>query len=341
MTSQQQSPQHLRDRLLCVSQLQNLPPVEPLIGGLLYRGTLAQLSGPPGCYKSFVAIAMSCALAAGKSFGDFIVPGAGTVVYVAAEGASGLAARVSAWCEVWGVDVSLVQERLFFLDLPLQLGDEGDVEQAAQVVRELDADLLVLDTRARCTVGLEENSATQQGLAIDAADSIRAAAGCTVLGVHHSSRTGTAGRGSNAWDGAVWSDLRMEGGGGLQATIHCEKHKDVPAGCDHHFALIPHTVSSELMPNTFEPYRSTLVISNATAGLQTMRANSQRVVLDIIWNSAPPEGLTGSQVIELAKHAGLGKSSVYVALKTLVEEGFVCNVGTPRRSRYVRGERQP
>lgn len=340
MTSEQQSPPHLRDRLLRVSELQNLRPPEPLIEGLLYRNTLAQISGPPGCYKSFFAIAMSCALAAGKSFGSFIVPQEGTVVYIAAEGASGLALRVSAWCEVWGVDLSLLHDRLFFLDLPLQLGNETDVGEARQVVSDLNADLVVLDTRARCTLGLEENSATHQGYAIDAADSIRAAAGCTVLGVHHSSRAGSAGRGSSAWDGAVWSDLRMEGGG-LQATVRCEKHKDVPAGCDHNFALIPHTVSPELMPNTLEPCRSTLVISNSTVGLQMMRANSQRVVLDIIWNSAPPEGLTANQVIELAKPVGIGKSSVYAALKTLVEEGFVGNVGTLRRSRYVRGERQP
>ena len=300
---QQQGPRHLRDRLLRLSELQNLPPVEPLIEGLLYRNTLAQLSGPPGCYKSFVAIAMSCALAAGKSFGDFVVPNAGTVVYVAAEGASGLAMRVLAWCEVWGVDVALVQERLFFLDLPLQLGDEDHVAQAAEVVAEWTRIFLVLDTRARCTLGLEENSATQQGLAIDAADSIRAAAGCTVLGVHHSSRTGTAGRGSNAWDGAVWSDLRMDGGG-LQATIHCEKHKDVPAGCDHHFALIPHTVSAELMPDTFEPDRSTLVISNAAPGIDSLRTKSQRAVLEIIWSSAPPEGFTPSQVVTLRPRGG-------------------------------------
>lgn len=341
MTGQRsQKTPHLKDRLRSLDELRNLRPAEPLIEGLLYRNTLAQLAGPPGCYKSFVSIAMSCALASGKSFGEFAVPNQGTVVYVAAEGASGLAKRVLAWCEAWGVDVGLVQERLVFLDLPLQLGEEDDVEQAVQVVTELDADLLVLDTRARCIVGLEENSATQQGLAIDAADSIRDAAGCTVLGVHHSSRNGKAGRGSNAWDGAVWSDLRMEGGG-LQATVHCEKHKDVPAGCEHHFALVPHTVSSELMPNTFEPYRSTLVISNAPAGLQMMRANSQRVVLNIIWNSAPPEGFTGNQVIELAKPSGVGKSSVYSALNVLVEEGFARNIGTSHRSRYVRGERRP
>jgi hypothetical protein len=337
---QRQGSRHLRDRLLRLSELQNLQPAEPLIEGLLYKNTLAQLSGPPGCYKSFVAVAMSCALAAGKSFGDFVVPGAGTVVYVAAEGASGLAVRVLAWCEVWGVDVALVQERLFFLDLPLQLGDEDHVAQAADFASELNADLLVLDTRARCTLGLEENSATQQGEAIDAADSIRAAAGCTVLGVHHSSRSGTAGRGSNAWDGAVWSDLRMEGGG-LHASIHCQKHKDVPAGCDHHFALIPHTVSPELMLNTFGPERSTLVISNAASGLDVLRTKSQRVVLEIIWNSAPPEGFTALQLVGLADPGGVGKSSVYQALKVLVEQGLIKNIGTPRRSRYVPGEQRP
>jgi hypothetical protein len=244
-----------------------------------------------------------------------------------------------AWCEVWGVDPALVQERLFFLDLPLQLGDDNHVAQAAELVAEQKADLLVLDTRARCTVGLEENSATQQGEAIDAADSIRAAAGCTVLSVHHSSRTGTAGRGSNAWDGAVWSDLRMEGGG-REASIHCAKHKDVPAGCDHHFVLISHTVSEALMPNTFGPLRSTLVISNAAPGIDSLRTKSQRVVLEVIWNSAPPEGFTPSQVLGLATPLGVAKSSVYHALKTLVEDGFLRNIGTARRSRYVRGERQ-
>jgi hypothetical protein len=310
VTGDGQRPRHLRERLLGLSELRNLPPAEPLIEGLLYRNTLAQLSGAPGCYKSFAAIAMSCALAAGKPFGDFPVPCAGTVLYVAAEGANGLATRVLAWCETWGVDVALVQERLRFLNLPLALGDEAVVAEAVDLVVEMRADLVILDTRARCTIGLEENSATQQGLAIDAADRIRAAADCTVLGIHHSSRTGTAGRGSNAWDGAVWSDLRMEGGG-LQATINCQKHKDVPAGCSHHFALIEHTVSYELMPEAFGPRRSTLVISNAASGLPPLRVNSQRVVSEIIWNSAPPEGLTASELVDMAAPLRVGKSSVY------------------------------
>ena len=198
----------------------------------------------------------------------------------------------------------------------------------------------MLDTRARCTLGLEENSATAQGTAIDAADQIRAAAGCTVFGVHHSSRSGSAGRGSNAWDGAVWSDLRMEGGG-LEATIHCEKHKDVAAGCDYRFSLVRHIVSAELMPRTLEPERSTLVMSSTSAGLDNLTAKSHRVVLDIIWTLAPPEGFTGPQVVGLAEERGARRASVYTALRWLADEGYVKNIGTERRSRYVPGVRQP
>jgi hypothetical protein len=335
----QQDPRHSRGRLLRLSELQNLRPAEPLIEGLIYRYTLAQLSGAPGCYKSFAAIAMSCAVATGKSFGDFPVPNPGTVVYVAAEGASGLAMRVFAWCEVWGIDVALVAERLFFLDLPLALGDGHIVAQGGEVVTELSADLLVLDTRARCTIGLEENSATQQGLAIDAADRIRAAAGCTVLGIHHSSRTGTAGRGSNSWDGAVWSDLRMEGGN-CRAKIHCEKHKDVPAGCDHDFALISHTVSAERMLNTLSPQRTTLVISSLPSG-NCSETKASQDVLEIVWNFAPPEGLTPTEVVDFAKSRKLSKSSVYQVLKEPAGQGLIKNVGTEKRSRYIAGEKRP
>ena len=330
---------HLRDRLLGIMDLRALPPVEPLIKGLLYRNTLAQLSGLPGCYKSFGAIAMSCAVAAGESFGSFWVPKPRKVVYVVAEGASGLEARLFAWCEVWEVDPAALVDQLYILPLPIQLGDRVDVSDAVEVVREIDADLLVLDTRARCTLGLDENSATDQGRAIAAADEIRTAADCTVWGIHHSSRTGTAGRGSNAWDGAVWSDLRMEGAG-LQAKIHCEKHKDVEAGCDHHFSLVRHTVSADLMPHKLVVARETLVLSRSTPGLDSLSANSHRVVLDIIRTSAPDEGFTAAQVVDLAKAAKVERSTVYQALKYLDNEGYINNIGSLRKSRFVAGERQ-
>ena len=130
-------------------------------------------------------------------------------------------------------------------------------------------------------------------------------------------------------------------GGGLQAAIHCEKHKEVGAGCDHHFSLVRHTVSKDLMPHRFEPDRRTLVLSRTEPGLDSLSANSHRVVLDIIQTSAPNEGFTGPQIVEIAEAANVKKSTTYQALKWLVSEEYVKNIGTQRRSRYILGNRQP
>jgi AAA domain len=324
----------LRDHLLTLDGLLNLPTVEPLIDGLIYCNTLTQLSGPPGCLKSFLGVGVSCCLAMGIDVGPFAVPKPRTVVYVVAEGANGMGARILAWCEAWGVKPEVLFERLYMLPLPIQLGEVMDVTEAAGLVRELNADLLVLDTRARCTVGLEENSATEEGKAIEACESIRRANSCTVWDIHHSPREGNAGRGSNAWDGAVWSDLRMKRGG-LQATVHCAKHKDVPDGCDHQFFFVSHTVSAELMPDVKELWRRTLVLSRKRVWADAVLANSRQVVLEVIRTRAPREGLCGTEVVDFAKDEGISKSTTYEALKGLLNENLLLDVGSCRKTRYV------
>jgi len=325
----------LVDRLLSVSDLATLPPVVPLIDGLLYRGTLAQLAGPPGSYKSFVAVGMACAVAVGAIWEGYRVPGPGKVVYVAAEGATGLRVRIHAWCEANGIDPADLEGRLFILPCPIQLGNTLDVTDAIDLVRRVGADLLVLDTRARCTLGLEENSATEQSKAIAAAEVIQQAAQCTVLGVHHSARNGSAGRGSNAWDGAVWTDLRITGED-LVATVHVEKHKDVAAGMDHHFRLMPHTVSVQFMPDCSETQRMSLVVVQNDGGTNLAdSAESARAVLDVIGTSDGPDGLTRPEIIRLAEARNVSRSAAYRAVKTLLDNGSIRNIGTDKRARYV------
>ena len=333
---------HLRDRLLTLDELGDLPPVRPLVDGLLYRNTLVQIAGQPGSYKSFITIGMACAVALGQSWEGHRVPEGGTVIYVAPEGASGMRTRVLAWCESNHVDPALLDGRLYFLPEPLQLGNVVDVSEACDVAREMNALLLVLDTRARCTLGLSENDATEQGVAIHHAEAIQAAAGTTVLGVHHSGRGGDHGRGSNAWDGAVWSDLRLTGDD-LRCRIHCEKHKDVPDGCDHHFRLIPHTVAEERMPQLvdetpeeWENRRSTLVAVQI-GHLDELAGDrrSSRVVLDIVRTLAGDDGLTTPQIAGFAEEHSLSRSSVYAAVKTLVNAAALRNIGTAARARYV------
>jgi len=309
----------LCSQLLSLSDLSNLPPVRPLVDGLLYRDTLAQLSGPPGSYKSFLALGMALAVALGLDWEGHRVPEAGPVVFVAAEGATGLRARVLAWCELTKVDPADLDGRIYFLPVPVQLGNTVDVGQAVEMVRDVGAILLVLDTRARCTLGLEENSATEQGKAVHSAEAIQRAAGCTVFPVHHAGRAGGAGRGSNSWDGAVWSDLRVIED--LRAQITCAKHKDVAAGCVHHYRMVPHTVSVDLMPGCTTEQRSTLVPVESVPigdwdGLQSTPP-STRAVWDVIGTSDGIEGLTRSAIVALCKDHDISRSRAYEAVNPL------------------------
>ncbi|MFC9549838.1 AAA family ATPase [Rhodococcus sp. NPDC056960] len=318
-----------------MSDLSAMQPVQPLVDGLLYRDTLAQISGAPGSYKSFVTLGMACSVAIGQSWEGHHVPTAGPVVYCAAEGATGLRPRILAWCEMTGVDPAALDGMLHVLPIGVQLGSIVDVSDAVDIVQELGAVLLVLDTRARCTLGLEENSATEQGKAISAIERIQDAAQCTVLAVHHSAKGGTGGRGSSAWDGAVWSDLRVSSEGRL-CTIHCGKHKDVEDGCNHEFKMVAHTVSEALMPGCSETQRSSLV-----AVQMDMRKNdldsapSVRQVAEIVRKTDSPEGLTRTQIVDLCTDAGIGKTAAYSAVKALITRGELVNVGTEKRARYV------
>lgn len=324
---------HLRDELLSISQLAKLPPTQPLVTGLVYRGTLAQISGGPGSYKSFFTIGMCCALALGESFEGHAVPKAENIIYVAGEGAAGLYARIAAWCELSGHHPDDLEGRLTVLPVAAQL-QGGHVQQIIDIAVEAEAALIVIDTRARSTIGLDENSATEMGRAIAAADAIIAATGAAVLLVHHSSRAGSAGRGSNAVDGAVWSDLRMEGSN-LSARVHCEKHKDVPAGCDHQYRLVPHTVSPALMPDADVDTRSTLVIVacdkiDPDSGGAWDSDVSQDVVAQAVRVHCPPEGLTATQIIEFIG-GKVSRSSVYRSLKALVKAGVLQDSATAGR----------
>lgn len=327
----------LRMQLLSVSDLGKLPAVKPLVDGLLYRNTLAQLSGPPGSFKSFISIDISCALASGQaSWEGHRIPARERVVYVAAEGASGLRARIYAWCEHHAVDPSRLEGWLYILPIPLQLGAAVHVDQGAEMAQDVAAGLLVLDTRARCTVGLEENSATEQGRAVDAADRIRAATGCTVWGIHHSVRNGSTPRGSTAWDGAVWTDLRVTAED-TAVSVKVEKHKDAPSGKTYEYRMIPHTVSADLVPDLQEQERKSLVIFS-----HADRENQGRILTkflkqaaNIAENSCGTEGLTRTQLVDLCVAAGMSKATAYRAVNALIEKSFLHNVGTVNRCRYA------
>lgn len=326
----------LVSRLLTLDQLEQQPPATALVDGLLYRGTLAQLSAAAGSYKSFAAVAIACSVALGRNLDTYTVPTAARVLYIAAEGAQGLAVRIAAWCELNGADRRDLDGHLQVLAAPVQLGNSADVAEAAAIVANFQPGLLIIDTRARCTVGLDENSSKEQGVAIDALERIMSPSpDCTALVIHHTGRAGSNPRGSSAWDGAVWSDLRMEGADTL-AKITCSKHKDAPDSCEHHFRLVPHTVAAERFPGHPESARSTLVfVQNDAWTPRLSSGKAESTILDIIWTCAMTDGMSKAEVRDAAAEHGVKKSTAYASMNALVEKGLLLNVGTDTRPRFT------
>ncbi|MFD6677659.1 AAA family ATPase [Rhodococcus zopfii] len=267
----------LTDLMLSPVALGKIPPPVPLIEDILFRGTVAQLSGAPGDGKSFVVLSMACSLALGRRWGDHDVPEAQNVIYVAAEGSTGIHVRVAGWCEKNNVDIEDLEGKLYVLPQPVQLGKPAHIAAIEDAVRQLDAGLVVIDTRARCSDGVNENDATEQGPVITALQTMAESLGVSVLAIHHTAIGGSRGRGSGSWDGGVDTDLLLERTKSkktaarekkegkavypIEIAITCLKQKYAEDGCAHVLYLNKHTVSSDLLSGATEKQRGTLVVS--------------------------------------------------------------------------------
>lgn len=331
----------LSSEVLSVSGLSKLEPVSPLIEGFLYRGQLAELVGHPGIGKTFAALGMTLAVASGrrwcKSYG---VPSAMPVVYVAAEGASGVYARVMAWCAVNGVDHRSLEGMFHVIPRAVQMGEDDHMRQLVALVCQVGAGLVVFDTRARCTVGLEENSATDQGQAIKRADDLNQQTGAAVLVVHHTAATTARGRGSTAWDGALYSSLLMtRTDKGVQ--IECAKHKDAPDGCTHPFKLDNYVVAPDLMPNADAGQRSTMVL----VGVDPMEigpdeddlTDVQEKVIELVVELGGELGLTRADIVKFGVEQKIGsRSAIYKAVRELADiRGRLVKTGRRNAERFT------
>lgn len=322
-------PKTFAQRIVSIEQIGNMKPAEPIIDKLLYENTLAQLSAEPGSFKTFFVLAMMCAIASPKdTWLDYKVNRQRKVLYIAAEGANGMHTRVLAWCQS-EKDVKPEDLLLDFYPEAVQIDDWEEMQELQAVIEERGYEVIVFDTRARCTVGLEENSATEQSKAIKAVDKLRYETGCTALVVHHSARAGAgataAGRGSNAWDGGVWTDLRSKRKG-MKLTITCAKHKDVESGCSHEFSLLPVVV----------PHRgSTLIVGKPGEFVLEKSIPNMAELVEItsgVVTLAPPEGMLESAIVNAS---GLSKSAVMRLRKNAMDLGMWKNVSTGKISRYV------
>ena len=187
-------------------QMKNLPAPEWILDKVIQRNSTALLFGPSGAGKSFIALEVAFALAAQDN--TIFDPSAkGVIIYIVAEGLSGFGVRIKAWERARKHKLN-GESNLWFYGDALQIAQPKELSTFIGAINEEFGDerilMVVVDTVARAAVGLDENSAKDMGLFVDGMETIRKAFDCTVLVVHHSTKSAPdKERGSGALYAAV------------------------------------------------------------------------------------------------------------------------------------------
>ncbi len=220
--------------LLDTSDLDNIPALEPLIADVLFVDTVARVYGESGAFKSFMVLDFAACVGTGKDWHGRAAR-QGTVVYLVAEGVKGIRKRVRAWEQHYGRKMTGVK----FLPRPVQV-KSPEWRVLIEACRRLKPSLVIVDTQARVTVGVEENSATEMGVILHQVEQLRGACEACVLLVHHSGIAGDRGRGSTSIKGGMQTELgvsRKGKGRDIRVTLSTGKQKDDEELDDLVFAL--------------------------------------------------------------------------------------------------------
>ena len=186
---------------------------EWLIKDCIEQRSLIQVYGSPKSGKSFVAIAMSCAIASGNDFYG-LESSKKPVLYICGEGQRGVKRRLAAWQQA---QYDLTGVPLFLSDRAVRIGDKDDFERLKKEIEavmavEGEISMLVIDTFQRCFAGGggNENSAEDVGNFVAQLDTLIAEYGCSVCLVHHSGHQGGRARGSSVIGASLDYEFKVE-----------------------------------------------------------------------------------------------------------------------------------
>lgn len=290
-------------------ELGEVPPAKWLIDRVVPHDSLVWLWGPPGCGKSFLALDWAGCVSQGVPWNRREVH-RGRVLYLAAEGASGLRPRVRAWEHRTGEPMAQV----YFLPAAVQLTDPQEAAHLVALVDRLKADLIIIDTQARCTIGAEENSNRDMGLVVATLDALRKVNGACVVSVHHSDKAGAGLRGASALKGAADTEVHVTKSGN-QVTVSCEKQKDAEP--------------FEEMPFRLEEAGASCVLTplRHSAG----NTDSEHKVLEALRAVPESTALSSSELRELT---GLSRATMTRVTGSLTRKGLLRNVGSEKRPHW-------
>lgn len=291
-------------RLLNTEQLRSRPKPVWLVENLLPESGIGQLFGASGSYKTFVSIGLAMAICnttpdeSQAWFGHRVNLG-GDVIYVAMEGAFDFVDRIDAWllAHKGASDARL----LVLMEEELNLGDPASVARLWSDASGpgVEPSLVVIDTQALATPGVDENSNTEMGLVLSNVKRLAQVLGCFVLLVHH---TG-------------WQNNRVRGASAQIAAM------DFVAGIASSNLIVSKVKGGPLPDSAFR-----FVMEPAGNSLFARESDNEDVIgrrlLQLFIESADQ----GATLTELAARAGASEKTVQKHLDKLVEAQLVVKI---------------
>lgn len=205
-------------------ELEKEPPVEWLIKDWLASNELTVLYGKGGSFKSYLALGWSLQLAHKNE----------PVLYIAAEGTSGLRSRVDAWMASKKLGGTYLDSWNYY-NANVHIDDRETLPTWVEYLkRYMDGPLrlIVVDTLARNFMG-DESSPKEMGQFIEGCEYMRREFKAAVLVIHHMGVNTGRERGSEALRNATFamfkvSDARANDLGGGSVMLECDRMKDAP-----------------------------------------------------------------------------------------------------------------
>jgi hypothetical protein len=278
-------------------------PVEWLIHGVLPVKAFAALYGPPGSFKSFIALDMAEAIATGRPWMGNPIERQGAVLYLCGEGFGGFGARIKA-CQIHhktpkGAPIYVIRHQL---NLRSSAEDFNALMIAIVALVEktgMEFQLMAVDTLARAFGGGNENDSDAMGSFITTMGKIQEFLNCALMVLHHSGKDLAKGlRGHSSLLGAVDTQLeilRFEDQ--AKGIISLTKQKDGQDGIRHGFEMVEIEISSSSLG--FDPVVSLAVQASDEAVNQASKkaknnagkGRNQSIAMESLGNVIKQKGI--------------------------------------------------
>jgi hypothetical protein len=217
--------------LYTYEDLQQLPPIEWRVKGVLPAHGLAQIYGPSKSGKTFLALDLAVAIAARDEWFGFRVKNA-PVVYLALEGTAGIKLRTEAVARERG---SGLPDNLKFVIQPFAVTDP--TMRKSVVAETPKGAAIFIDTQFRAAPGADENSSKDMGEIIAGAQAMAdAIEGIVILIAHTGKSEGLGPRGHSSQIAAMDAAIHVERRG-EERFWTSDKVKEGPDGGSFEFAL--------------------------------------------------------------------------------------------------------